>query len=147
MFKRILVATDGSPASRKMLKQGMKLAQSLEAEVVVVHVYPAHFGLNYGNLSVLEKSTQKRLREAARREGEKFLEQAGAAAEQAGVACQTVLLEHDYAWKGIISTARKHRCEVIMMAAHSRRGLSALVLGSETNKVLMNSKIPVLVYR
>lgn len=147
MFKNILIATDGSRNCRKMLKEGVKLAKSTGAKITAVHVYPAHFGISYGNLSVLDEQTQNRLRKISRREGEKYLDDACAAAERAGVDCEPALLEHDNAWQGIIGTARKKRCDVIMMAAHGRRGLSALVLGSETNKVLVNSKIPVLVYR
>lgn len=147
MYKNILIATDGSRTSRKMVQEGVKLAKALDARVTGVHVYPAHFGLTYGNVGVIDARTQARLRAIARKEGERHLEQVRQAAERAGVACETLLLERDQVWKAIIDTARKRRCDVILMAAHSRGPLARLVLGSETNKVLMNSKIPVLVYR
>ena len=147
MYKNILVATDGSALSRKAVKEGVRLAKSVGASITAVHVYPAHFGISYGNLSVLDAQTQNRLRKLAREEGEKYLKLACDAAQAAGVECERVLLENDHAWKGIIGTAKRKRCDVIMMAAHGRRGLSAIVLGSETNKVLVNSKIPVVVYR
>lgn len=147
MFKNILIATDGSGLSKKAVKEGVRLAKSLGVRIIAVHVYPAHFGLSYGNLSVIDERTQDRLRKQAREEGARYLEQACAAAEAAGVECERVLLENDSPWKGIVNTARRKRADLIMMAAHGRKGLSALVLGSETNKVLVNSKIPVLVYR
>lgn len=147
MFKHILIATDGSRLSAKAVKEGVRLAKSLGAKIAAVHVYPSHFGISYGNLGIIDAQTQNRLRKRARAEGEKYLERACAAAEAAGVACERVLLENDQPSKGIIGAARRKRCDLIMMAAHGRRGLSALVLGSETNKVLVNSRIPVLVYR
>jgi len=70
-----------------------------------------------------------------------------AAAKLAGVDCETLDVEHDQVYQAIIDAAVSRRCELIVMASHGRRGVSAVVLGSETVKVLTHSKIPVLVYR
>src|SRR5690554_4835373 len=115
MYKNLLIATDGSRSSRKMVQEGVKLAKALDARIVGVHVYPAHFGLNYGNVGVIDARTQARLRGIARKEGERYLEQVREAAQRAGVPCETLLIEHDQIWKAIIDTARKRRCDVILM--------------------------------
>ncbi len=72
----------------------------------------------------------------------------GAVAKQtAGVACETIQVEHEYPYRAIIETADSKGCDLIVMASHGRHGLSAIILGSETVKVLTHCKIPVLVYR
>jgi nucleotide-binding universal stress UspA family protein len=78
---------------------------------------------------------------------EKVLGTVSAAAKSAGVACGTLHVEHDHIYEAIIDAASARRCDLIVMASHGRRGVSAVVLGSETVKVLTHSKIPVLVYR
>jgi nucleotide-binding universal stress UspA family protein len=77
----------------------------------------------------------------------KVLEAAANAAKAAGVACDTVHVEHEHPYQAINDTASSKGCDLIVMASHGRRGVSALVLGSETVKVLTHCKIPVLVYR
>ena len=67
--------------------------------------------------------------------------------KSAGVECQTLHTEHEQVYQAIIEAAEARRCDLIVMASHGRRGVSAVVLGSETVKVLTHSKIPVLVYR
>ena len=71
----------------------------------------------------------------------------GAACAAAGVSCTALTLEALHPWEAIIEHARKHDCDLIVMGSHGRRGVSALLLGSETQKVLTHSKIPVLVVR
>ena len=75
------------------------------------------------------------------------VQKSGAAAKLAGIACETLHVEHDHIYEAIIDAASARRCDLIVMASHGRRGVSAVVLGSETVKVLTHSKIPVLVYR
>ena len=83
----------------------------------------------------------------AREAGEKYLEQIEAAARAAGLAYSGSVVTEDNPYAGIISAAKKARCDLIFMASHGRSGLSGLLLGSETHKVLTHSAIPVLVYR
>jgi len=80
-------------------------------------------------------------------QAEKVLDTVSAAAKLAGVACETLHVEHEQVYQGIIDAASARGCDLIVMASHGRRGVSAVVLGSETVKVLTHSKIPVLVYR
>jgi nucleotide-binding universal stress UspA family protein len=147
MFKHILIPTDGSDFSEKVVKDGMALAKTINAKITGVHVYPSFIMISYGEFGPVDGELQKQMLESAKTEGDKYLDRLQAAAKSAGVAFDRVLLENDNAWKGILETAQKKGCDLVLMAAHGRRGLSALVLGSETNKVLTHSKIPVLVYR
>lgn len=147
MFKHILMPTDGSEFSEKVIEDGMALAKALKAKVIGVHVYPSFKTISYGELGPIDGQVQEQMIESAKTEGSRYLDRLGAAADSAGVTFDRILLENDDAWKGIVEIAKKKNCDLIMMAAHGRRGLSALVLGSETNKVLTHSKIPVLVYR
>ena len=77
----------------------------------------------------------------------KYLKAAKDAATAAGVACEVVQVEHEHPYETIIDTARKRGCDAIVMASHGRRGVSAIVLGSETVKVLSHSTIQVVVVR
>lgn len=147
MFKHILIPTDGSPLSAKAANAGMVMAKTLGAKVTGLHTYPAVFAVYYGELAWVDDRVQIDLREAAEKEGKKYLAQIQAAAKSTGVPCETILLEKESPWQGITETAERIGCDLIVMAAHGRRGLAAVVLGSETNKVLTHSKIPVLVYR
>lgn len=147
MFNHVLIPTDGSELSLKAVKAGVTLAKTLNARVTGLHVYPPRFTIYYGELAWVDDRLETAAREAAQKEGNKFLGDIESAAAAVRVPCERVLLESENPWKGIIDTAERGRCDLIVMAAHGRRGLSALVLGSETNKVLTHSRIPVLVYR
>jgi nucleotide-binding universal stress UspA family protein len=91
--------------------------------------------------------TPKRYKESTERTAKKALAALEVEAQTAGVACKKVLLTAGSPWEGIIGTAKRKKCDLIVMASHGRRGLAGLVLGSETVKVLTHSKIPVLVCR
>lgn len=150
MFKNILIPTDGSEFSEKVLKDGVALARALNAKITGIHVVPSNFALTYGfyaEVPWVDDELQARMRNSAKAEGKKYLDRIQAAAQAAGVKFERVVLESNVVWKGIVDTANERDCDLIVMAAHGRRGLSALMLGSETNRVLTHSKIPVLVYR
>jgi len=145
MYKHILIPTDGSELSGKAIQHGVALAKSEGAKVSGLTVtVPFHvFATDPDTLTDTPASYKKRVAAAAA----KYLEQIKNAAAVAGVACDAIPLEHEQPYQAIIDTAKKHGCDLIVMASHGRRGLSALVLGSETVKVLTHSTIPVLVYR
>lgn len=147
MFKHILIPTDGSESSDQAAKQAVNLAKLFAAKVTAIHVFAPSFGIYYGEAVWVDDKMQVQLRETAETEGNKYLDRIAVAAQAANVPFERVLLEGDSPWKGIVETAQNRGCDLIMMAAHGRRGLAALVLGSETNRVLTHSKIPVLVYR
>lgn len=147
MFKNILLPTDGSELSEKAAQRAVALANLLSAKVVALHVVPANLGIYYGEAVWVDDKLQLQLREAAQAEGNKYLDRIETAARAATVPCERALPEAASPWKGIVETAESKGCDLIVMAAHGRRGLAAVVLGSETNRVLMHSTIPVLVYR
>jgi|SRR5581483_8682196 len=147
MYRHILIPTDGSPLSGKAVKAGIAFAKVLGATVVAVHMFHINFMAAAVDLETVDSGTLEKLREAARAAGEKVLDQVKKQAHKAGVECGGVLIQGESPWEGIIQTAQKRKCDLIVMAAHGYRGLRGLLLGSETDKVLTHSKIPVLVYR
>ena len=145
MYKHILIPTDGSELSSRAVRHGIDLARSVGARVTVVTASPTF--RTFSADPVMVTGTPEQFRRESRAEAERLLATAAAAASTAGVACETVLVEDDRPYQAIIDTATKKGCDLIFMASHGRKGVSALVLGSETNKVLTHSKIPVLVCR
>ena len=145
MFKRILIPTDGSDLSRKAILYGVQLAKESGAKLTgltVVEPYqPAGMDIVYIPLDQEDYEEQSRIL------SEKAMEQVRMAAQAAGVSCETVSEVNDQPYRAIIDAAQALGCDLIVMASHGRRGISALLLGSETAKVLTHSTIPVLVYR
>jgi nucleotide-binding universal stress UspA family protein len=148
MFKHILLPTDGSKLSDRAVERGLELAKFLGARVTAVHVIP-EFRLMADESFVLPTSAElkKRYEKEAKARAEKLLQKISARAGTQSVACEGVVVLGDVPFEHIIETAKKRKCDLIMMASHGRRGLSGLLLGSETSKVLTHSKIPVLVVR
>jgi nucleotide-binding universal stress UspA family protein len=145
MYRHILIATDGSALADKALIHGLAVAKALDAKVTVLTVTePFHtFAISPEQVTNTAPVYQQHAREHA----EHVLNTASEAAKSVGVECRTMHVEHPHPYEAIIKTAGERVCGMIVMASHGRRGASALVLGSETTKVLTHSKIPVLVYR
>jgi nucleotide-binding universal stress UspA family protein len=143
MYTHILVPTDGSDLSRKAIRHGIGLAKAVNARLTAVTVSTPFHVLSVDPASVTDTAETYKKRTAAL--ATKYLEEVAAAA--AGVRCETVHVEHEHPYQAIIGTAKQRGCDLIVMASHGRRGVSAIVLGSETVKVLTHSTIPVLVYR
>src|SRR5512136_625893 len=134
MYKNILLPTDGSDLAGKAVKDGLKLANTLGAKTTVLTVVkPFHvFTLEMSMVEDAPAEYKQRTQELTA----KILKTAADQAKAAGVACETVQVEHEHPYQGIIDTAKSKGCDLIVMASHGRRGISALVLGSETIKVL-----------
>jgi nucleotide-binding universal stress UspA family protein len=145
MFKHILIPTDGSDLSRKAVLYGVQLAKSCGAKVTSITVTDPYRAATMD--AVLIPIDEQDYEEASRQMSERAMEQVKMAAEAAGIKCETIREVHDQAYRAIIDAAHALSCDLIVMASHGRRGLSALLLGSETVKVLTHSTIPVLVYR
>jgi nucleotide-binding universal stress UspA family protein len=145
MHRHILIPTDGSALSQNAIAYGMALAKSVNAKVSVLTVStPFHtFAVEPAMVTDTPENYQKRITTLA----EKYLNVAKEAALAAGVDCETMHVEHDQPYLAIIETAARKSCDLIVMASHGRRGISAIVLGSVTLKVLTHSTIPVLVVR
>lgn len=145
MYRHILIPTDGSPLSDAAVKQGMAFARSVNAKVTGLNVSsPFHiFALD----PMMVSDTPETYKTDCEAMAEKVLGVVKSEARAAAVPCDVehVMAEHPY--EAIIDTARDKGCDLIFMASHGRRGMSALLLGSETMKVLTHSKTPVLVCR
>lgn len=140
VYKHILLPTDGSELSRKAITHGVGLAKALGAEVTGLHVI-VDTGVAAGIGKALRHDED--LIAAA----EAHLAVLAAEAKQAGVRHTLFHVRGDSAWERIVETATTRGCDLIVMASHGRRGLTGLLLGSETQHVLTHGKIPVLVYR
>ena len=145
MFKHILVPTDGSDLSRKAVLYAVRLAKESGVKVTGLTLSEPYHVATMDALLV--SLGQDEYEENSRRISQKALEQVRMAADAAGVSCDTIDETHDQPYRAIIDAAHARGCDLIVMASHGRRGLSALLLGSETVKVLTHSTIPVLVYR
>ena len=145
MYTRILLPTDGSEASERAIRSGVDFARSVGAEVVAMTATP-EFHTFTANADMLEQTGDEYL-SASRAQGQQLLDQVAAVARDAGVPCSTVQVVSDEPYEAIISAARDKLCDLIVMASHGRRGIKGLLLGSETQKVLVHSAIPVLVHR
>ena len=145
MFKHILIPTDGSDLSRKAVLYGVRLAKECGAKVTGLTLSEPYHVASMD--AVLVSVGEDDYEEQSRRMSDQALEQVKMAADAAGVSCDTIREVHDQPYRAIIDAAHAKGCDLIVMASHGRRGLSALLIGSETSKVLTHSTIPVLVYR
>jgi nucleotide-binding universal stress UspA family protein len=146
MYKNILIATDGSALASKAVEHGLSLAKATGGKVTAV-IVEAPF-----NVFEVPESRVRQMSEAfaqheqaVKRHATKVLGDVADAAKKAGVACDTVQVEHEQPYEAIIKAANEKGCDAIVMASHGRSGISAVLLGSVTNKVLTHTKIPVLV--
>ena len=144
MYQRILVPTDGSSLSTQAAEAAVAFARAQNAELVAVSVaqpYP----LMAAEAAVVTDSALESsiLLELAQENVAKVAQLAAAA----GVPCQTVTALSFFPHEDIIKAALEHRCDLIVMGSHGRRGVKGVLLGSETQKVLVHGSIPVLVYR
>lgn len=147
MFKHILLPTDGSKLSGKAIKRGIDLAKKGKARVTAMHVVPEFKLMVDEGITMLSPALKKRFEDEGRARAQKMLDAISRQARARGVRCTTLCVASDLPYQQIIATARKKKCDLILMASHGRRGLSSLLLGSETAKVLMHSRVPVLVLR
>jgi nucleotide-binding universal stress UspA family protein len=146
MYKRLLIPTDGSELCRNAAARGIEFAKCVGASVIAFHAIPATSYMLYTESGPSDLMVEQFEKEARTR-GERLTEEIAQMAAAAGVDSERLCLTNDHAWEGIIEAANTRHCDLIFMASHGRRGLSALLLGSETMKVLTHSKTPVLIYR
>ncbi len=147
MFKNILVPTDGSKLSQKAVKEAIAMANVMNARITALHIYPKFSGSPYGTFGPAEDVLEEAHGNQARAQGAQLFAAIRKLTDAAGVALEPVLVESNEVWKQVIATAKKKKCDLICMASHGRRGLSGVLLGSETHKVLTHIELPVLVIR
>ena len=147
MFNRILLPTDGSPVSRKAVKQGVALAKTLGAKVVGFFSPEDYRALLYSEYVPPSLMSEEEFQAQARKTAERHLAFVEKAASAENVGYEGFYLASVAPWEAIIAASKNKRCNLIIMCSHGRRGLAGLVLGSQTTKVLTHSKVPVLVMR
>jgi nucleotide-binding universal stress UspA family protein len=147
MFKHILVPTDGSPLSADTVKRAIGFAKEISARITFLFAKPDYPVAFYGEGALIDPTTPEKFAEMAERQAREILANCELMAREQGVAAASVSITNDIPYEAIIDAADANGCDLIFMASHGRRGLSGLLLGSETQKVLTHSSIPVLVYR
>lgn len=147
MFKHILVPTDGSTLSRDTVGRAVSFAKEIGARVTFFFAKPEYPVAFYGEGALIDPTTPEKFGEMAERQAREILADCESIGAAAGVACNSTTDISDVPYQAIIDAAASAGCDLIFMASHGRRGISGLLLGSETQKVLTHSTIPVLVYR
>jgi nucleotide-binding universal stress UspA family protein len=145
MFKHILLPTDGSAASEDAVRKCMQFAKEIGAKVTGFHVMPEFHVFTY-QAEMLE-DTSDEFRKESEAHAQKYLGVVEKFAGEAGVPCKVATAIGDHPHQAIIDAAARHGCDLIVMASHGRKGIKGLLMGSETQKVLTHSQMPVLVYR
>ena len=140
MYKHILIPTDGSELAEHGVAHGLALAKYLGAKVTAIFVVEPFSEVSGRFLEAVASYAELRKEQAA-----SALERVANAAKQAGVSCETIQMENGQPHQAIVAAARDKGCDLIAMSSHGRSGLSALLIGSVTNKVLTLAKTPVLV--
>lgn len=147
MFKKILVPTDGSPLSDMVIEKAMEFAREHGARLCFFCAGQANPAIYFGAGAIFDEQAPNHFREMAKLTAQDIVEKAQRKALDARIECDTLILFGGAPYEAIIEAAQQQECDLIFMASHGRRGVNALLLGSETQKVLTHSRIPVLVYR
>lgn len=147
MYEKILVATDGSNLSKKAVSSAISLAALTGAELVAVKVIPRYPQSYFEGSLPLGVAEVARVEEQWAEEGQAIVDAVLKTGQAKGVSVKAITVKSDLVGDAIIATAKKHKCDLIVMASHGRRGIKRLLLGSETQQVLTHSHIPVLVLR
>lgn len=147
MFKHLLVPTDGSSLSTEAVKHAISFAKEAGAKITFFFAKPDYPVAFYGEGALIDPTTPEKFAEIADRQAREILAQAEKMARDAGIEAKCASTVSDVPYRAIIDAAQAAGCDLIFMASHGRRGFSGLLLGSETQKVLTHSTIPVLIYR
>ena len=147
MYKRILIATDGSPLSDKAVEHGLALAALSGSAVVALKVVPRYPRSYFEGGMPVSASDAQRLEKQWSEAAQALVDRVKAEGGAQGVTVKAVVAKSELVAEAVISAAKKHKCDLIVMASHGRKGLKRLLMGSETLHVLTHSHIPVLVLR
>ncbi|OIQ71325.1 TRAP-T-associated universal stress protein TeaD [mine drainage metagenome] len=147
MYEKILVATDGSKLSEKAVTSAIALAGLTGASLIAVKVVPRYPQSYFEGGLALQAEEVSRIEKQWADEGQAVVDEVKKMAELQGIKTRAVTAKSDFVSEAIIAAAKKHKCDLIVMASHGRRGVKRLLLGSETQQVLTHSHIPVLILR
>jgi len=144
MYKRILFPTDGSEITQKALQTAIDLAKLTGAQIYTLSVKEP---FPYSAISEMQPVPPQEFYDAQERIAAARVQAAADAARAAGITCHAHTVEAIHPWEAILDHAKTQGCDLIVMASHGRRGVTALLLGSETSRVLTHATLPVLVVR
>jgi nucleotide-binding universal stress UspA family protein len=144
MYQRILVPTDGSDITAKAVSTAVSLARALGAQLLTISVKEP---FPYSAISEMQPTPPQEFYDAQERIAAARVKSVVDAAQAEGLSCQAHTVEALHPWEAIVDHAARQNCDLIVMASHGRRGVAAMLLGSETQRVLIHSKIPVLIVR
>ena len=148
MYKRVLIATDGSELASKAVAHGIALAKALNVPVCVVTVTEMWSASDLARMARLgNQNPIAQYEEMASAAASNILEKVTQVAKSEGITCESVHVRDRHPADGIIATARDKGCDLIVMASHGHRGIDRLLMGSQANEVLTHSKIPALIVR
>ncbi|WP_089960910.1 universal stress protein [Limnohabitans sp. 2KL-3] len=147
MYKRILVATDGSTLSKKAVASAIELAATCNAELVALKVVPRYPQAYFEGSIPLSAEEISRVEAQWAESAKAQLAAVEKSAKSKSVLIKVIAVKSDVVSDAIIASAKKHKADLIVMASHGRKGIKRLLLGSETQQVLTHSHIPVLVLR
>jgi nucleotide-binding universal stress UspA family protein len=147
MYERILVATDGSDLSEKAVRSAIELAAATRAELIVLHVVPRYPMSYFEGTARISAAEMVRTEQSWTEHGQAMVDRVRGEAQAAGVQATGALAHSDEVAEAIMAAAKKHGCDLVVMASHGRRGIKRVLLGSETQHVLTHSDVPVLVLR
>lgn len=147
MYRKILVATDGSTLSKKAVRSAIELAGAVGAELIALYVVP-RYPVSYfeGGVTVSTADIARTEKQWAER-GQAVVDAVRDAAVAEGVKAKATVVKSDLIAEAILANVKKNKCDLVVMASHGRRGLKRILLGSETQQVLTHSTVPVLVLR
>jgi nucleotide-binding universal stress UspA family protein len=144
MFKHVLFPVDGSEASQSVIKKCVALARENGARLTVLHVIPEFHILAYQTDMLVD--TPELYRKDSEEHARSLLSRVEGEAIEQGVSCESSFINGDHPYEQIVRLAADKECDLICMASHGHTGVKSLLLGSETQKVLSHTKVPVMVY-
>ena len=144
MYRSILIPTDGTEITGKAVASAIELARALGARLSTITVKEP---FPYSAISEMQPIPPQEFYDAQERIALNRVKEVVAAADKAGLECQAFTVEAPHPWEAIVDHAKSQSCDLIVMASHGRRGVSALLLGSETTRVLVHCEVPVLVVK
>ena len=142
MYRRILVPTDGSEVTTRAVNAAIEMARAFGGQLFAISVKEP---FPYSAISEMQPVPPQEFYDAQERIAAARVKAVQETAAAAGITCQAHTVEALHAWEAIIDHAKQQRCDLIVMASHGRRGVAALLLGSETQRVLIHSPLPVLI--
>lgn len=147
MYRKLLVATDGSTLSKKAVRSAIDLAGALGAELVALYVVPRYPVSYFEGGVTIPAQEVARIEAQWSQKGQAIVDSVQKMAEEAGVKAKAIVSRSDLVAESILSAVKKNKCDLVVMASHGRKGLKRILLGSETQQVLTHGNVPVLVLR